>query len=286
MSLADADGWRIVDERTPRPEPVHHGVDAELLDRVSAGEAPPTLRLWDRSERSVLIGRFQSYEDEVATSYVEREGITVVRRLTGGGAVYCEPGGVLTYSLAAPRDALPDDVTEGFRVCNEWVAAILRELGVDARHDPLNDIAGPDGKIAGAAQLRTADAVLHHAVLSHTLDAVEMVRVLRIGADKLSERRARRARVARRHRVDATPEAVTTRSARGPRAVRRRGRVADDGGGGGRRAAGGRAVRDAGVDPSVMNGLTGDRLLFPVWDPELIVWTPPRSTNCSRPIGR
>jgi len=212
VSLAAVDGWRIVDERTPRAEPVHHGVDAELLDRVGAGEAPPTLRFWDRTERSVLIGRFQSYEDEVATDYVEREGITVVRRLTGGGAVYCEPGGVLTYSLAAPRAALPDDVAAGFRVCNEWVAEVLRELGVDAHHDPLNDIASPEGEIAGAAQLRTADAVLHHAVLSHTLDAAEMVRVLRIGADKLSDKAvasAERAVAPVGAAVDATPGEVT-----------------------------------------------------------------------------
>jgi lipoate-protein ligase A len=148
----------------------------------------------------------------VATDYVEREGTTVVRRVTGGGAVYCEPGGVLTYSLAAPRAALPDDVAESFRVGNEWVVAVLRDLGVDARHDPLNDIAHPDGKVAGAAQLRTEDAVLHHAVLSHTLDAAEMVRVLRIGADKLSDkavRSAERAVAPVGRYVDLTPGEVT-----------------------------------------------------------------------------
>ncbi|MEF8819298.1 MAG: biotin/lipoate A/B protein ligase family protein [Haloferacaceae archaeon] len=212
MTLDRVDGWRIVDEREPRAEPLHHGLDAAMLDRVGAGEAPPTLRFWDRAERSVLLGRFQAYADEVATDYVEREGITVVRRLTGGGAVYCEPGGVLTYSIAAPRDALPDDVAEGFAVCNEWVAEILRELGVDAYHDPLNDIAGADGKIAGSAQLRTDDAVLHHAVLSHTLDAAEMVRVLRIGEAKLSDKAVRSAESAVApvgEYTDATPGEVT-----------------------------------------------------------------------------
>jgi lipoate-protein ligase A len=112
-----------------------------------------------------------------ATAYVEHEGIAVVRRRTGG---------VLTYPLAAPRDALPDDVAEGVRACNERVAAVLCGLGADARHDPLDDAAGPDGKIAGATRLWTADTVFHHAVPSHTLDAAETVRVLRIGADGLS----------------------------------------------------------------------------------------------------
>lgn len=212
MTLDRVEDWRVVDERTPRTEPVHHGLDAALLDRVGAGESPPTLRFWARAEPSVLLGRFQAYDDEVATDYVEQEGIAVVRRITGGGAVYCEPGGVLTYSLAAPRSALPDDVAEGFAVCNEWVAAVLRELGVDAAHDPLNDIAHPDGKIAGSAQLRTEDAVLHHAVLSHTLDAAEMVRVLRIGEAKLSDKAVTSAESAVApigRYADATPDEVT-----------------------------------------------------------------------------
>jgi lipoate-protein ligase A len=111
-----------------------------------------------------------------------------------------------------PRDALPDDVAEGFAVCNEWVAATLRDLGVEAYHDPLNDIAHADGKIAGSAQLRTDDAVLHHAVLSHTLDAAEMVRVLRIGEAKLSDKAVKSAESAVApigRYVDATPGEVT-----------------------------------------------------------------------------
>jgi lipoate-protein ligase A len=212
MTLDRVDDWRIVDERRPRPEPLHHGLDAAILDRVGAGAAPPTLRFWARDEPNILIGRFQAYADEVATDYVEDRELTVVRRITGGGAVYCEPGGVLTYSLAAPRDALPDDVAEGFAVCNEWVAAVLRDLGVEAYHDPLNDIAHADGKIAGSAQLRTDDAVLHHAVLSHTLDAAEMVRALRIGEAKLSDKAVKSAEAAVApigRYVDASPSEVT-----------------------------------------------------------------------------
>ncbi|MFB6161041.1 MAG: biotin/lipoate A/B protein ligase family protein [Haloferacaceae archaeon] len=188
MTLDRVDDWRVVAADERRPEPLHHGIDAEVLDRVGRGEAPPTIRFWRRAERGVLLGRFQSYEDEVATDYVEEADVTVVRRITGGGAVYVQPKGVITYSICAPREALPDDVAEGFAVCNEWVAAALRELGVDARHDPLNDIAHPDGKVAGSAQIRRENAVLHHAVLSHTLDVEEMLRALRIGEAKLSDK--------------------------------------------------------------------------------------------------
>lgn len=188
MTFDRVDDWRVVATDDRRPEPLHHGIDAEILDRVGRGEAPPTLRFWRRAERAVLLGRFQSYEDEVATDYVEEADVTVVRRITGGGAVYVQPRGVITYSICAPREALPDDVAEGFAVCNEWVAAALRDLGVDARHDPLNDIAHPDGKIAGSAQIRRENAVLHHAVLSHTLDVEEMLRALRIGEAKLSDK--------------------------------------------------------------------------------------------------
>lgn len=188
MTFDRVDDWRIVVADERRPEPLHHGIDAAVLDRVGRGEAPPTLRFWRRGERAALLGRFQSYADEVATDYVEDADVTVVRRITGGGAVYVQPEGVITYSICAPREALPDDVAESFAVCNEWVAAALRDLGVEVAHDPLNDIAHPDGKVAGGAQIRRENAVLHHAVLTHTLDVEEMLRVLRIGEAKLSDK--------------------------------------------------------------------------------------------------
>ncbi|MCU4719558.1 lipoate--protein ligase family protein [Halapricum hydrolyticum] len=189
---------RVVDSGT-YSEPVQQALERVLVDRLAAGEIEPTLRLWYRETPAVPLGRFQAYGDEVATDYVDEHDIDVVRRITGGGAMYVEPGAVITYSLYLPREAVSDDVEESYAELDQFAIDALRALGLDVRHEPLNDIAHPEGKIGGAAQLRTDGAVLHHTTMSYELDIAEMLRVLRIGEEKVSDKAIKSAekRVAR-----------------------------------------------------------------------------------------
>ncbi|QSG06937.1 lipoate--protein ligase family protein [Halapricum desulfuricans] len=169
-------------------EPVQQALERVLTDRLAAGEIEPTLRFWYRDGPAVPLGRFQAYADEVATDYVEEHDIDVVRRITGGGAMYVEPGAVITYSLYLPREAVSGDVEASYAELDQFTLDALRDLGLEVRHEPLNDIAHPEGKIGGAAQLRTDDAVLHHTTMSYELDIAEMLRVLRIGEQKVSDK--------------------------------------------------------------------------------------------------
>lgn len=202
--------WRIIDEGT-YSEPVQQALEEVLTDRLGRGEMAPTFRIWYRDRRAVPMGRFQAYEDEVATDYVAEHDIDVVRRITGGGAMYVEPGNVITYSMYVPRSEVPDDIEESYATLDRWVIDALRDVGVDVEHEPLNDISHPDGKIGGSAQLRTGDAVLHHTTMSYDLDTKEMLRILRIGEDKISDKAVQSAekRVAvMRDYVDDTREAI------------------------------------------------------------------------------
>ncbi|MUV89975.1 lipoate--protein ligase family protein [Halapricum sp. CBA1109] len=178
---------RVVDAGT-YSEPVQQALERVLTDRLAAGEMEPTLRFWYRDAPAVALGRFQAYADEVATDYVADTGVDVVRRVTGGGAMYVEPGSVITYSLYLPRAAVDDDVAASYASLDAWTVDALRSLGVDASHEPLNDIAHPSGKLGGAAQLRSGDAVLHHTTLSYDLDVAAMLRTLRIGEEKVSDK--------------------------------------------------------------------------------------------------
>lgn len=202
--------YRIVDEGV-YSEPVQQALEGVLIERLDAGDLDPTLRFWYRESPAVALGRFQAYADEVAVDYVEEHGIDVVRRLTGGGAMYVEPGAVITYSLYLPREAVSDDIEASYAELDRWAIDALREVGLDVSHEPLNDISHPDGKIGGAAQLRTGEAVLHHTTMSYDLDTSEMLRVLRIGEEKVSDKAIESAekRVAvMRDYVDASREEV------------------------------------------------------------------------------
>lgn len=179
--------FRIIDEGE-YGEPMHHALDEVLTRRLADGEMQPTLRFWYRNEKAVPLGRFQAFENEVQTDYTMDNDVTIVRRITGGGAMYVEPGNVVTYSMYLPPGMVPDDIEQSYAELDAWVVEALQQAGLDVEHQPLNDIMHADGKIGGAAQLRKSGAVLHHATLSYDLDIEEMLRVLRIGEEKLSDK--------------------------------------------------------------------------------------------------
>ncbi|MFC4247846.1 biotin/lipoate A/B protein ligase family protein [Natribaculum luteum] len=198
--------YRIVDAGT-YSEPVQQALEGVLTERLDEGDLEPTLRFWHRESPAVALGRFQAYADEVAVDYVDEHDVDVVRRLTGGGAMYVEPGAVITYSLYLPREAVSDDIEASYAELDQWAIDALRSVGLDVFHEPLNDITHADGKIGGSAQLRKDDAVLHHTTMSYALDTSEMLRVLRIGEEKVSDKAIKSAekRVAvMRDYVDAT----------------------------------------------------------------------------------
>ncbi|MFB6144612.1 MAG: biotin/lipoate A/B protein ligase family protein [Candidatus Nanohaloarchaea archaeon] len=179
--------WRIVNDG-PRSEAMHHALDEVLTERMANGEMQPTLRFWHRKNPAIPIGRFQSFEDEVEQDYVEDEGVEVVRRITGGGAMYSEPGDVITYSIYIPRKDAPGDIEQSYEELDRWAVDALNELGIDVDYKPLNDIEHEEGKVGGAAQLRKGDAVLHHTMLSYDLNTENMLKALRIGKEKVSDK--------------------------------------------------------------------------------------------------
>ncbi|WP_448574493.1 lipoate--protein ligase family protein [Thermomicrobium sp.] len=164
-------------------------LDEVLTRRVGAGERPPTLRFWEWTAPAVVIGRFQSLRNEVDFAEAERYGITVVRRITGGGAMLTEPGKVITYSIYAPPELVAGmSFQESYAFLDQWVVEALRALGVDAWYQPINDIACARGKIGGAAQARRYGAVLHHTTMAYDIEPEKVPRVIRIGREKLSDK--------------------------------------------------------------------------------------------------
>ena len=199
-ALAKATGWadhhwNII---APSVLPTHVNValDEVLTEEVGAGRRNPTLRFWDWEEPSVVIGSFQSVRNELDPAGVARHGISVVRRISGGGAMFMEAGNCITYSLYLPQ-TLVDGISfaDSYAFLDAWVMAALQKLGISAFYVPLNDIATDQGKIGGAAQKRLSNGgMLHHVTMSYDIDADKMVQVLRVGKEKLSDKGTRSAK--------------------------------------------------------------------------------------------
>ena len=181
--------WEIVHEPAVSPR-LHLALDEVLATRVGEGRRKPTLRFWEWDESAVVIGSFQSVKNEVDPEGAEKYGFDIVRRISGGGAMMMERGNVVTYSLYVPSELVQGmSFADSYAFLDDWVLQALRSLGIDAVYQPLNDIAGPHGKIGGAAQKRLANGgVLHHATLSYDMDGQVLTEVLRIGREKLSDK--------------------------------------------------------------------------------------------------
>ncbi|WP_043534057.1 lipoate--protein ligase family protein [Actinomyces polynesiensis] len=198
-ALGHALAWEDIDFDVihgPVVDPmINVAMDETLVEEVAAGHRKPFMRLWEWNAPQVVIGSFQSYDNEINQEGVDRYGITVSRRVTGGGAMFMEPGNCVTYSLVVPT-ALVDGLSfeQSYPFLDQWVMEVLEKIGVKARYVPLNDIASEVGKIGGAAQKRFANGyMVHHVTMSYDIDAAKMMDVLRIGKEKLRDKGTRSA---------------------------------------------------------------------------------------------
>ncbi len=181
--------WQVVHEGPISPNE-HLALDQVLTEEVGAGRRGPTLRIWEWDESAVVIGSFQSLRNEVDPEGAAKYGVQVVRRISGGGAMFMEAGAIISYSLYVPADLVQGmTFADSYAYLDEWVIEALKTLGIDAYYQPLNDITSSKGKIGGAAQKRLGTgAVLHHATMSYDMDGEKMVQVLRIGREKMSDK--------------------------------------------------------------------------------------------------
>lgn len=118
------------------------------------------LLLWQNAN-AVIVGRNQNALEEINREFVEANGIKVIRRNTGGGAVYHDMGN-LNYSFIT--DSAPDSDAAKSRFTDPVVRA-LRSLGLEAEATGRNDILVSGQKISGTAQHKAVGRILHHGTL-------------------------------------------------------------------------------------------------------------------------
>jgi lipoate-protein ligase A len=173
---------------------MHMALDEVLLENVIAGRRGPTMRVWEWTERALVIGSHQSVANEVDLAAAETYGFTVTRRMSGGGTMLCEPDHTITYSLYLPESMVSGvSFRKSYALLDAWAVAAFNEIGVPASYREINDIISPRGKIAGAAQARRRGYVLHHTTIAHAMDVELMPRLIRVGRASLVQRGVRSA---------------------------------------------------------------------------------------------
>src|SRR5256885_16939179 len=107
--------------------------------------------------------------------------------MSGGGTMLCEPDRTITYSLYLPESLVAGiSFRKSYAALDAWAVEAFNDIGVPASYREINDIVSPRGKIAGAAQARRRGFVLHHTTIAHSMDADQLLRVIRIGRPSLA----------------------------------------------------------------------------------------------------
>ncbi|MCJ7550455.1 MAG: lipoate--protein ligase family protein [Anaerolineae bacterium] len=178
--------WRLILEPHPRPGALNLAIDEAILRTVAEGRAPPTLRLYGWSPPTLTLGRGQPFADADA-AVLRRDGIAVLRRMTGGTAVLNRDE--LTYAVAVRDDEprLSGAISESYRGIGEALLCALAQLGVTSATSSGRSTGAPRSrrertpvcfeipsdyeitvgarKLVGSSQMRVRHGILQHGSL-------------------------------------------------------------------------------------------------------------------------
>ena len=178
------DSWRFI------PLEVRDGywnmaLDEAIVTAVIRHESPNTLRFYKWNPSAASIGSHQSLSAEVDENFAKKKGFQIVRRITGGGAVFHDKDGEITYSIACPIKFLENlnanSVLDQFEVITQGIVEGLTLFGLKSDkgtvHCPALFLNGK--KFSGNAQVRKKGHILQHGTILLDIDPERMYSVLK-----------------------------------------------------------------------------------------------------------
>jgi len=177
--------WRLIKLETHSAY-TNMATDEAILTARIKNLAPNTIRFYRWNPSAISIGKFQSIENEVQLDNCRSYGVDFVRRITGGGTVYHDSEGEITYSLIADKEDLQTkDITAVYAKIYAGLAEALKILGLNADFNIGNAKTCPNltvngKKISGSAQSHKGNIALQHGTLLLDVDLEKMFTFLRV----------------------------------------------------------------------------------------------------------
>ena len=137
------------------------------------------------NEPSIIVGKYQNTIEEINTEYTREKGIHVIRRISGGGAVYHDLNN-LNYTIISNRDKNKEGFN--FKEFSKPIIETLAELGVKAEFTGRNDLEIDGQKFCGNAQAYIKDRVMHHGCLLFNVDFSALGDALKVSKDKIESK--------------------------------------------------------------------------------------------------
>ena len=185
------DTWRLIPLKTHNAY-MNMAIDEAILTSRTENLVPNTLRFYQWQPSTVSIGKNQNPQQEVYSDAVGKLGVELVRRTSGGGTVYHDQTGEITYSVTARTQDLGKDITAVYTQIYAAITDALRLLGIPADFSPGDQKNCPNltvkgKKISGSAQTLRHGVIQQHGTLLLSMDLTRMFQLLRIkGIDDCS----------------------------------------------------------------------------------------------------
>lgn len=174
---------RVLLFETPHDPHMNLAFEEAFARARGAGLIDDTLRIW-RNDRAVVIGYFQEAEGEVDTESASKLGIKIIRRFSGGGAVYHDLGNV-NYALAVDGRAAPDPIDYAYTNLIRGALRALKLLGCEPHVENVNDVVVDGRKVSGTAASFRWNTCFIHGTLLLNADLTALSKVLRPPREKL-----------------------------------------------------------------------------------------------------
>lgn len=163
-------------------------IDEAILRNFDDGKTGTTFRFFRFKPSAITLGYTQSIDETIHEKRCKEENIPFVRRITGGGTVFHDYDGEITYSMVTEKSE--EKIEKSFEKNLQPVINTLKSFGLDAKFKPYNDILVNNKKISGSAQRRGKEGMLQHGTLMYATDLEKLADILKVDKEKLEKKGA------------------------------------------------------------------------------------------------